>query len=129
MTAVQKQMRCPALWAFLALLLCAGALQAIPYFFFTDSGDRSMALYFAHLYAVIPLCALALPFFAGKRGVHPLAACWPVGGLLMLLPVYESPGIGILCIFLSLLGCIAGQETQKRKTEQKGKHHGGKRKR
>ena len=126
---MRKQNGRQAVYAFLALLLCAAALQAIPLFFFRADGDQSLALYLAHLYAVIPLCALLLPFFAGRRGVHPMAACWPVGGLLLLLPVYQSPGVGILCIFLSLLGCIAGQEWQKRKTEQKGKHHGGKRKR
>ena len=112
---------------FAALALGALALQGLPFLFTLMEGDAGAALYFIHLYAVIPLCALLLPFWAGLGGVHPLAGCLPVGGLLLALPVYQSPGTGVLCIVLSLLGCVAGQEWQKRKNGRKGKHHGGKR--
>lgn len=112
---------------FAVLLLWAAVLQGIPILFSLPEGDRGMALYLLHLYAVIPLCALLVPFWAGLGGVHPLAACLPIGGALMLLPVYQSPGIGGLCILLSLIGCVAGQEWKKRKAGKKGGHHGGKR--
>lgn len=118
-----------ALIAFGALVLCAVVLQVLPLLFDRmANGEAATALYLTHLYAAIPLCALALPFFAGRWGVHPLAACWPIGGLTLLLPIYSSPGVGILCIILSLVGCVAGREWKNRKTNRKGKHHGGKRK-
>lgn len=116
--------RAPARFALLALV--ALALQGVPLLFFQMEGDAGVALYLAHLYGVIPLCALALPFWAGRGGVHPLAAFFPIGGALLLLPVYESTGIGLLCLLLSLIGAVAGQEWEKRQTAKKGTHHGGK---
>ena len=112
---------------FAVLALSALALQGIPLLFMALEGDGGVLLYLLHLYAVLPVCALLVPFWAGLGGVHPLAGCLPVGGLLLALPVYQSPGTGVLCIALSLLGCVAGQEWQKRKNGRKGKHHGGKR--
>lgn len=114
---------------FAVLVMCAAALQGLPFLFPWPEGDRGVLLYLLTLYAVIPLCALLLPFWAGMGGVHPLAACLPIGGAILLLPGYHSPGIGALCIALSLTGCVAGQEWRKRKTGGKGAHHGGKRNR
>lgn len=116
----------PAL-RFAVLALAALALQGLPFLFTLLEGDAGAALYFIHLYAVIPLCALLIPLWAGLGGVHPLAACLPIGGALLLLPAYQSPGMGLLCAALSLVGCVAGQEWRKRKNGRKGKHHGGKR--
>ncbi|MBQ9263651.1 MAG: hypothetical protein IJ189_05505 [Clostridia bacterium] len=116
------------LFRFAALVLCSLALQGIPFLFTRMEGDGGVLLYLIHLYAVLPLCALAAPFWAGQGGVHPFAGCLPIGGTLMILPVYESPGMGLLCILLSLIGCVAGQEWEKRKNPKKGKRHGGKRK-
>lgn len=110
-----------------ALALCALALQALPLAFLGVEGDGGAALYLIHLYGVIPLCALLVPLWAGRRDVHPLAACLPIGGALLLLPVYQSPGIGWLCILLSLVGSVAGQEMRRRKEQGKGKRHGGNR--
>ena len=124
----QKKAASPIL-RFIVLALCALALQGLPFFLMRLEGDAGAALYFILLYGVIPLCAVGIPLWAGLGGVHPLAACLPIGGLLLLLPVYQSPGIGVLCVALSLVGCVAGREWAQRKEEMKGKHHGGKRKR
>ena len=111
---------------FLILLLIALALQGVPGLFLLWEGDGGAALYLIHLYLVLPLAAVAVPFWAGLGGVHPFAGFFPIGGALLLLPVYESPGMGILCLALSLVACVAGREWQSRRTQQKGKHHGGK---
>ena len=109
---------------FAVLLLSALALQGIPFLFMALEGDGGVLLYFLHLYAVLPVCALLVPFWAGLGGVHPLAAFFPIGAALLLLPVYESPGMGLGCLLLSLLGATAGQEVKKRRTAKKGNHHG-----
>ena len=111
---------------FLVLVLFALALQGVPWLFQWIEGDGGAALYVIHLYLALPLAAAVIPFWAGLGGVHPFAGFFPIGGALLLLPVYESPGMGILCMALSLVACVAGREWQSRKTQRKGKHHGGK---
>ena len=118
-----------AILRFIVLAACALALQGIPLLFLGIEGDAGAALYLLYLYAVLPVMAVILPCWAGLGGVHPLAAFFPIGGALLLLPVYESPGMGILCMGLSLVAAVAGQEWQKRREAEKGKHHGGKTKR
>lgn len=126
---MQKKTAASPLVRLLVLMLLALILQGIPLLLARLEGDAGAALYLILLYGVLPLCAFWVPLWAGLGGAHPLAACLPIGGLLLLLPVYQSPGVGVLCVALSLVGCIAGQEWAKRKEEMKGKHHGGKRKR
>ncbi len=113
------------LWRFLILALSALALQGIPLLYFLMEGDAALTLYLLHLYVLIPAMAALIPFWAGLGGVHPLAAFFPIGLALLLLPVYESPGIGILCLLISLVASAAGQEWRKRREQQKGTHHGG----
>lgn len=115
-----------AFFRFGVLLLLALALQGIPFLYTLVEGDRGVALYLIHLYALIPLCAVLAPFWAGKGGVHPLAAFFPVGGALLLLPVYESPGMGLLCLVLSLIAAEAGREWSRRKQQKGGRHGTGK---
>ena len=123
----QKRLSTPVC-RFAALIAGALALQGIPVLFTRMDGDGGMLLYLIHLYAVLPLCAFSAPFWAGRGGVHPFAGCFPIGGALLMLPVYESPGMGLAFILLSLIGCVAGQEWEKRKNPKKGTRHGGKRK-
>ena len=111
---------------FLLLVLAALALQGIPFLFLGVEGDAGAALYLIHLYGVIPLAAVLLPLWAGLGGVHPLAAFFPIGLALLLLPVYESTGVALLCMLLSLIAAVAGQEWKKRRETKKGNHHGGK---
>lgn len=115
-----------ALWRFVLLCLWALFLQGIPLLFLSILGDKGLALYFLYLYLLMPLTALLLPAWAGAGGVHPLAAFFPIGSALLLLPVYESVGMGLVCLLLSLIGAVAGQEWAKRKQPQKGGHHGKK---
>ena len=117
------------LWRFLVLMLAALALQGIPLLYTLMDGDAGVLLYLLHLYALIPLMAALIPFWAGLGGVHPFAAFFPIGLMVLLLPVYKSPGVGVMCLFLSLIAAVAGQEVQKRRERQKGTHHGGTKKR
>lgn len=113
------------LW-FALLLLFALLLQAAGALLGRLPGENGMLLYLLHLYLSMPLGACIFPFFAGRKGVHPLAAFFPVGGCLLLLPVYHSPGMGLLCLLLSLIASVAGQEWEKQKNRKKGSHHGRK---
>ncbi len=112
------------LWRFLILVLAALALQGIPLLYTLMDGDAGVVLYLLHLYALLPVMAALLPFWAGLGGVHPFAGFFPIGLALLLLPVYESTGMGLLCMALSLVGCVAGQEWKKRGKQRKGTHHG-----
>jgi len=114
----------PALLRFAGLVIAALALQGLPLIFLSMEGEGAVALYLIHLYGLIPLCAFLIPLWAGLGGVHPFAGFFPVGGALLLLPVYESPVVGLICLLLSLVGCAAGQEWKKRRETVKGNHHG-----
>ena len=114
----------PALLRFLVLVLSALALQGLPLIFSAAGDNGGVALYLIHLHAVIPLCAFFIPLWAARGGVHPLAGFFPIGGALLLLPVYSRPGMGLICMILSLIGGVAGQEWEKRKEAAKGNHHG-----
>ena len=109
------------------LMLCAVALQFLPRFF-DLLGPAAEALYFLHLYAVLPLCAFFLPLWAGMGGLHPFAGFFPVGLTLLLMRTYESPLMGCLCLLLSLVGCVAGQEIKNRREtpgkKSKERRHG-----
>ena len=117
----------PSAWMrFLILAVSALALQGVPVLFTRMEGDRAVAWYFLYFYGVLPIAAALIPFWAGLGGVHPLAAFFPIGGALWLLPVYaDRGGMALLCMGLSLVGCVAGQEWAKRKNGRKEGHHGG----
>ena len=117
------------LWRFVILLLAALALQGIPLLYTLIDGDAGVILYLIHLYVLIPLMAALIPFWAGLGGVHPFAAFFPIGLMVLLLPVYQSPGVGVTCLVLSLVASVTGQEARKRGEQQKGTHHGGTKKR
>lgn len=114
----------PALLRFGILVIAALALQGLPLIFLSMEGEGGLALYLIHLYGILPLCAFLIPLWAARGGVHPMAGFFPIGGALLLLPVYQSPGMGFICLLLSLIGGVAGQEWEKRKETMKGKHHG-----
>ena len=118
-----------AVFRFIVLVLSALALQGIPFLYMLMEGAAGVLMYLIHLYAILPACSALLALWAGLGGVHPLAAFWPVGGALLLLPAYESPGMGLLCMALSLIGAVAGQEWNKRKGAGHGKHNGDGKKR
>lgn len=109
------------------LLLCAVALQLIPRLF-DFLGPASEQMYILYLYSVLPVCAFLLPLWAGRGGLHPFAGFFPVGGALMIMRTYESPGMGCFCLLLSLVGCVAGQEMKNRRehpgTKPKEHRHG-----
>ena len=113
-------------WRFIILLLCALALQGIPWLFLLVEGDGGAALYVIYLYTVLPVMSAVVPFWAGLGGVHPLAAFFPIGGALLLLPVYFRPGLGLACMGIWLVAAVAAQEWKKRREPEKGKHHGRK---
>lgn len=124
------RMKKPAFFArplarWIVLALAALALQGVPLLFLQAEGDRGLAWYLIYLYAAMPLFAFLIPLWAGLGGVHPFAAFFPIGLALWLLPVYESPGMALACMALSLVGCAAGQEWKKRREGRKGGHHGG----
>lgn len=116
------------LW-FGLLMIIALLLQGIGFLCGKIPGETGTLFYLLHLYIALPLSAALFPFFAGKKGVHPIAAFFPVGGMLLLLPVYHSPGVGLICLLLSLVAAVAGQEWEKQKNHQKGSYHGRKTKR
>lgn len=120
-----EQSRPTAYVRFLVLIGSALALQGVPFLFTRIEGDRAVSWYVLYLYAALPAAALLIPLWTGLGGVHPLAAFFPIGGALWLLPVYTDTGMALLCMGLSLVGCVAGQEWKKRKNGRKGGHHGG----
>ncbi len=113
-----------ALVRFAVLLLCTAAVQALAFVCFQLEGEAAPALYLLCFYALMPAAAAAVPFWAALGGVHPLAACLPVGGLPLVLSSAPSPALCLACIALSLVSAAAAQEWKKRseKKEEKPGH-------
>ena len=120
-----KDARGQAWLRFGVLLGAALMLQGMPVLYLLLGGGIGKALYFANLYAALPLCALLIAYWAGLGGVHPMAAFFPVGGMELLLPVYRQPAVGLACLALSLVGSVAGNEMRNR-LKGKKKYHGRK---
>ena len=109
---------------FLILLLAAGLLQILFHFSLRMQGDGGALLLVFNMYALLPAASVLLPFWAGKGGVHPFAAFFPVGGAALVFSSIPA-WVSVLCMLLSLVAAVAGQEwTKRNETEKKG-HHGG----
>lgn len=120
---------------FVLLLAAAGAVQGLSLLSFLMEGDGQVLFYLFCSYALLPAAAAVVPFWAALGGVHPLAACLPMGGLPLVLGSAPSPLICLVCILVSLVSAVAGQEWKKRKAPQKegnsnhGRNRGKKQKR
>lgn len=114
-----------AIFRFAVLLLSALALQGLYPLLFLLEGDGAVLLLLLLTYVLLPAAAALLPCWAALGGVHPLAACLPVGGCSLIVgaaPVW----VGLMCIALSLIGAAAGQEWEKRRNKEDQKRHAGK---
>lgn len=127
--ALMKQgMRRP-LGRFSILIFAAAALQILLRVSLGVPGDGGALLLILQLYVLLPVLSILLPFWAGRGGVHPFAAFFPLGGAALIFSA--APGwLCFVCMLLSLVACVAGQEWTKRteteKTEtEKKKSHGG----
>ena len=114
-----------ALGRFCMLISAALALQALYPLLFLLEGDAPVLLMAALTYAILPIAAALLSCWAALGGVHPLAACLPVGGLALMLGT-SPPWAGLLCLLLSIIGSAAGQEWEKRRNGEEKKKHAGK---
>lgn len=82
--------------------------------------EAPVYLYMLFPYVLIPLCALLIPFFAGKRGLHPIFTFFPIGLGLLLSPVYPGfSGTAMLCMLASLVSGVAGTEYRKKQINEK----------
>ena len=99
---------------FLALMLAGVFLQAGMLLCLRTAGDAGLALYAALFHGALPLLSALLPYWAGKGGVHPMAAFFPISGPALLFPS-PAPWLPWVCLVFSLVASVAGQETRKRK--------------
>ncbi|MBR3105975.1 MAG: hypothetical protein IKH30_02180 [Clostridia bacterium] len=109
---------------FLALMLAAAALQAVFRLFLRVEGDAGALLLVVFMYIALPAASVLLPLWAGRSGVPPAAAFFPIGGAALIFSSVP-PWICWVCMALSLVAATAGQEWEKRKEMKKGSHHGG----
>ena len=77
-------------------------------------------MYVLSVYVLLPVLSLLLPYWGGKRGLHPMAACFPLGLALLLSRHADLPGFAVLCMVISLVACVAGNEVKKRKEQPRG---------
>lgn len=109
---------------FLALLAAAALLQVIFHLCLRAAGDAGALLLVVNMYAVLPVASLLLPFWAGTGGAHPFAAFFPIGGAALIFSSIPA-WLCLLCMLLSLVASVAGQEWTKRKETTERRHHGG----
>ena len=114
-----------ALRRFAVLALSALVLQGLYPLLFLLEGDGAVLLMVLVTYVLLPLTAALLPCWAAMGGVHPLAACLPVGGFALLHGAAPA-WVGLMCIGLSLVGAAAGQEWEKWRNKEAKKRHAGK---
>lgn len=107
----------PVLW-FLILCACALLFWAAP-FAYDQWADQGLVLFAISAYLLLPLLSAVLPFLGGQRGLHPMAGFFPLGCALLFSAHASMPGLAFLCMGLSLVACVAGNELKKRK-EQAG---------
>lgn len=89
---------------------------------FLIPGDGGAMAYLIWLYGLLPLAAAILPYFAGRRGLHPMAAFFPIGASALPFSL-AAPWMPLACMGISLVAATAGQEMKKRKeTETKSRH-------
>ena len=112
---------------FFALAAVGALIPAALALCFLLPGDGGYLLSGLMLYGALPLLSLLLPYWAGKGGVLPIAAFFPLGAPLLFLN--GTAPFGLLSMGLSLVGSVAGQERRKRMNPKKGAPHGGQTKR
>lgn len=125
---MMKRVPASVIW-FLVLLGTALALWAMP-FAYAEWGDAGFILYVLSMRVLAPVLGCVLSYHGGKKGLHPMAAFFPVGSCLLFSPHGEHGwlSIGVMC--LSLVSCAAGNEMKRRQEQEKteGKKHGTKKK-
>ena len=114
-----------ALFRFCALVLSAVAVQGVLLLCGAAEGENGLSLYMLCFLALLPPAAVVLPCWAALGGVHPLAACLPIGGLPLLFAP-PLPWYCLMCIVLSLVSAAAGQEWKKRRETEVKRGHAGK---
>ena len=111
-----KHMPASVTW-FLVLCLTALLLWTMP-FMYASWGDAGFILYILSMRFLFPVLSGVISYMGGKKGLHPMAAFFPVG-LSMLLSPHGEHGLlsfGVMC--LSLVSCAAGNEVKKRKEQE-----------
>ena len=109
---------------FLALVLVAFALQGMLLLITAleiGDGDGALLLW-AALVALTPVAAILVPCWAALGGVHPLAAFFPIGLAALIFPGWPN-WLGWVCLPLSLVSAVAGQEWKKRRETEGTKRH------
>ena len=117
-----------ALCRFLILLAAAGAIQGMAFLCLLTEGDWGIPLYALCSYVLLPAAAVVVPCWAALGGVHPMAACLPIGGLPFLFHLSPAPMLCLICIVISLVSAVAGQEWKKRRKLEENRNNGRKRK-
>ena len=109
---------------FLILLAAAGLLQVMFHLSLGVAGDGGALLLLFNMYVLLPAASVLLPFWAGKGGVHAFAAFFPIGGAALIFSSIPA-WLCVLCMLMSLVAAVAGQEWTKRNETEKKSHHGG----
>ena len=116
-----KKITPPVRW-FLLLLGIGLMLWAGPLVY---SGWRDgFAIYLLFTYVAAPVLSLAVPFFGGTRGLHPMAAFFPIGTAVLFSTVGDHGGMAIGMMLVALISCVAGNEVKKRREAKEGTHCG-----
>lgn len=110
---------------FLVLLAAAAAVQGVYLLCLSAGGDWGLGLGALCAWVLMPMAAALVPFWAALGGVHPLAACLPVGGLPLILYSLMPP-LCLACILISLVSAVAAQEWKKRRKKEEQRFHAGK---
>ena len=116
-----KKITPPVRW-FLALLGIALFLWLSPLVYI--NWNQGFEMYLVLMYFAAPILSLVLPFMGGIRGLHPMAAFFPIGTAVLFSTVGDHGGMALGMMVVSLIACVAGNEVKKRR-EAKEAHRGG----
>lgn len=109
----------PALGWFL-ILIFAAFLWWISPFAYERWADAGLVLHMVSVYVILPALSILLPYFGGTRGLHPMAGFFPMGLALLFSMHWDLPGFAFLCMGLSLVACVAGNEVKNRREKDCG---------
>ena len=76
---------------------------------------QGFEMYLLLMYVAAPVLSLVLPFFGGMKGLHPMAAFFPIGSAALFSTVGDHGGMALGMMLVSLISCVAGNEVKKRR--------------
>ena len=97
------------------ILITAAFLWWLAPFAYAGWAEAGLVLHMGFVYVLLPVLSVLLPYWGGQQGLHPMAGFFPMGLALLFSLHWDLPGFACLCMLLSLVACVTGNEVKSRR--------------